>query len=150
MSDGTSPISPGPAKLWLSLWRASRAIEEHARRNINELGLGLTDFAVLEALLHKGPLPVNTIGKTVMLTSGSMTAAVDRLEERGLVERSADPKDRRARIVRLTTAGRTLITLAFVDHERALERAATGLSPEERRTLVRLLLKLTRGAEPRT
>ncbi|MHB0980257.1 MAG: MarR family winged helix-turn-helix transcriptional regulator [Thermoleophilia bacterium] len=149
MPDASSPISPGAPKLWLSLWRASRAVEAHARRNINELGLGLTDFAVLEALLHKGSLPVGSIGKTVMLTSGSMTAAVDRLEKVNLVERSADPRDRRARIVRLTTAGRTLITETLVDHERALERATTGLSPEERRTLVRLLLKLTRGAQPR-
>lgn len=78
-----------------------------------------------------------------------MTTAVDRLETRGLAERGADPDDRRACIVRLTAAGRALITEAFADHETALEGAVIGLSPEERRTLVRLLLKLTRGADPR-
>lgn len=150
MTDATETASPGAARLWLSLWRAARAVEGHARRNIEGLGLGLTDFAVLEALLHKGPLPVGSIGRTVMLTSGSMTAAVDRLEARDLVERRADPADRRARIVRLTPGGRSLITEAFADHERALERAAGGLSHEERRDLIRLLLKLTRGAEPRS
>jgi len=61
-----------------------------------------SDFAVLEALLHKGPLPVNEIGKKVLLTSGSITVAVDRLETKGLVERRAHGTDRQARMVHLT------------------------------------------------
>jgi len=57
-----------------------------------------SDFAVLEALLHKGPLPVNEIGKKILLTSGSITVAIDRLEKRGLVERRAHGTDRRASV----------------------------------------------------
>ena len=71
--------------LWVVLWKAYDSLRAHAHRNIAELKLGLSDFAVLEVLLHKGPLPVNSIGVRVRLTSGSITTAVDRLEQRGLV-----------------------------------------------------------------
>ena len=67
----------------------------HAERHIHSLGLGFSDFAVLEVLLHKGPTPVNTIGDRVHLSSGSITAAIDRLEQKSLVERCSDPSDRR-------------------------------------------------------
>lgn len=85
-------------------------------RSLSALGLGHSDFAVLEVLLHKGPQPVNVIGKKVLLTSASITAAVDRLESRKLVQRRADSKDRRSRIVQLTKTGRHLIERAFQKH----------------------------------
>ena len=126
----------------LVLWKAERAMEAVDRRSIEKLGLGLSDFAVLEMLFHKGPQPVNTIGAKVLLSSGSITAAVDRLEARGLVRRGNDPKDRRARIVHLTRAGRKLIACAFGEHSRTMEEAVGGLSQTERATLLRLLKKL--------
>ena len=82
-------------------------------RSIAASGLGLSDFAVLEILLHKGPLPVNTIGRQVMLTSGSISTAIDRLEDKGLVRRQACPNDRRVTYVTLTPTGRTLIRRVF-------------------------------------
>ena len=99
-------------RLWLILWKASRALEQNAIDSVAGLDLGLSDFAVLEVLLHKGPQPVNVIGKRVLLTSGSITAAVDRLELRKLVRRTADPQDGRSRIVQLTDAGKRLIEKA--------------------------------------
>src|SRR5271165_5195321 len=108
--------------VWLVLSRAAHAVEQNAVRSVAALGLGLSDFAVLEALLHKGPLPVNTIGKKVLLTSGSITAAVDRLESKGLVRRTADPQDLRARIVQLTAPGRSLIEKAFARHAMDMEK----------------------------
>ncbi|HWD00534.1 MAG TPA: MarR family transcriptional regulator [Candidatus Sulfopaludibacter sp.] len=133
--------------LWLILWKAYESVAEHATRHIRGLGIGDSDFAVLEALLHKGPLPVNTIGGLVHLTSGSITAAVDRLEAKGLVERQNDASDRRARIVHLTAAGRKLISCAFADHEVAMERACAGLSPQERNQAAALLKKLGLSAK---
>src|SRR5438445_3358789 len=85
--------------VFLVLWKAARAVESYAEKSITDLEMCGSDFAVLEALLHKGPLPVNEIGKKILLTSGSITVAVDRLEKRGLVERRAHGSDRRARIV---------------------------------------------------
>jgi MarR family transcriptional regulator, 2-MHQ and catechol-resistance regulon repressor len=129
-------------RLWLVLWKASRAVEAHAHKSIESQPICPSDFAVLEALLHKGPLPINTIGRKVLLTSGSITAAVDRLEAQGLVERRAHPTDRRARVVHLTTAGKRLITGIFAEHERDMERAASALTASERATLIRLLKKI--------
>jgi MarR family 2-MHQ and catechol resistance regulon transcriptional repressor len=106
-----------------------------------------SDFGVLEALLHKGPLAINELGAKVLLTSGSITTAIDRLEKRGLVARGGDAADRRARIVHLTPAGRKLIRKLFVAHEEAMEAAVSALAPEEREVLLNLLRKLGRGAE---
>jgi MarR family 2-MHQ and catechol resistance regulon transcriptional repressor len=134
--------------VWLVLMKAHEAMRQHAMHQIDSLGIGFSDFAALEVLLHKGPTPVNEIGRLVRLTSGSITSAVDRLEHKGLVERRFDSADRRTRVVHLTAAGRKLIGCAFADHEAAMERAAAGLSPAERIELVRLLKKLgLRAAE---
>jgi MarR family transcriptional regulator, 2-MHQ and catechol-resistance regulon repressor len=129
--------------VFLVLWKAARAVEAYAGQSISKLQIGGSDFAVLEALLHKGPLPVNAIGKKVLLTSGSITVAVDRLETKGLVERRAHGSDRRARIVHLTKEGRKLITSAYAEHAADMERlASASLTKTERKTLIRLLKKI--------
>src|SRR5436190_4253054 len=102
--------------VFLVLWKAARAVEAYAEKSISDLKICGSDFAVLEALLHKGPLPVNEIGRKVLLTSGSITVAVDRLEAKALVERRAHGTDRRARMVHLTKEGRKVITRAYTDH----------------------------------
>jgi MarR family 2-MHQ and catechol resistance regulon transcriptional repressor len=129
--------------VFLVLWKAARAVETYAENSIAELEMCGSDFAVLEALLHKGPLPINEIGKKVLLTSGSITVAVDRLESKGFVERRASGTDRRARIVHLTKDGRALITRVYADHASDMERlAAASLNRAERETLIRLLKKI--------
>ena len=133
--------------LWLIMWKAYQAVRSHAERHIHSLGLGFSDFAALEVLLHKGPTPVNTIGELVHLSSGSITAAIDRLEQKSLVERCTDPSDRRARVVHLTEAGRKLIECAFRDHAAAMERATIGLTQAERREAITLLKKLGLSAQ---
>ena len=70
-------------RLWLVLSRCYRALSQIAEHSIQEAGLCLTDFAALEALLHKGPLTITEIQGKVLLASGSMTAAVHRLEQKG-------------------------------------------------------------------
>jgi MarR family 2-MHQ and catechol resistance regulon transcriptional repressor len=140
-------MSNSGVHVWLLLWKATRALETHAHSSLQGLEMCPSDFGVLEALLHKGPLPVNAIGKKVLLSSGSMTAAVDRLAERGLVERKDDPEDRRTRVVHLTDAGRKLIRKLFAIHERDMERAVSSLNARELEELSGLLRKLGRGAE---
>ena len=103
-----------------------------------------TPTSVLEVLLHKGPLPVNTIGPKVWLTPGSISVAVDRLERKALVKRN-NTDDRRVRLVELTAKGRALITRIFRKHVTAMEEAASVLSKEERLVLLRLLKKLGKG-----
>ena len=135
------PSGEAATHVWWVLRRAAHAIEQNAVRSISALGLGLSEFAVLEALLHKGPQPVNVIGKKVLLTSGSITAAVDRLESRKLVRRTADTGDLRARIVQLTEKGRGLIERAFQQHAMDMEETMAVLRSSERIELVRLLKK---------
>ncbi len=118
--------------VWLVLWKAFRAVDERATQSIRETGLGDSDFRVLEVLLHKGPLPVNTIGPKVHLTPGSISVAVDRLHAKGLVSRADCETDRRVRIVDLTAPGRKLISKAFHRHEAEMEELAAVLTEGER------------------
>jgi MarR family transcriptional regulator, 2-MHQ and catechol-resistance regulon repressor len=128
--------------VWLVIWKAAQAVEAYAKRSIIDSEMCGSDFAVLEALLHKGALPVNEIGRKVLLTSGSITVAIDRLEAKGLVERQASADDRRARIVHLTKEGRKLIKRVYAEHAADMERLASELSASERATLIRLLKKV--------
>lgn len=131
----------------LVLWKAAKAVDKIDRAGIAETGLHLSDFAILEVLLHKGPQSISAIGEKVLLTSGSMTAAVNRLERRGLVRRSQDPADGRFFHVHLTAAGRKEIERAYAAHVENLEAVAAVLTDSERDQLVRLLKKLGRHAE---
>ena len=128
--------------VWLVLWKAARAVEQNAINSVSGLGLGLSDFAVLEVLLHKGPQSVNVIGKKVFLTSGSITSAIDRLESRKLVHRTSYPGDRRARLVELTDVGKRLIDCAFRRHALDMEETLAVLTARERLELIRLLKKV--------
>jgi MarR family 2-MHQ and catechol resistance regulon transcriptional repressor len=129
--------------VFLVLWKAAHAAQAYAEKSIADLEMCGSDFAVLEALLHKGSLPVNEIGKKVLLTSGSMTVAVDRLETKGWVERRAHGTDRRARIVHLTREGRKLITRIYAEHAADMEKlTAASLTKAERKTLISLLKKI--------
>src|SRR5215472_14809128 len=132
---------------WLVLMKAHRALTRHATRSIEALDMCLSDFAILEALLHKGPQSVRELGRRIDLTSGSMTAAIDRLETRHLVARADHATDRRAWVIHLTPEGEALIKRVFAGHEQAMERAMCGLSSRELRTLTGLLKRLGTTAE---
>jgi MarR family 2-MHQ and catechol resistance regulon transcriptional repressor len=132
--------------VWLVFMKAFRALVPHAAGSIEQTNLGDSDFRVLEALLHKGPLPVNTIGPKVWLTPGSISVAVDRLVKKGLVARRERPSDRRVRQVELTAKGRALITRGFRQHAAAMENVACALSKKERLILQQLLKKLGKHA----
>jgi len=140
----TGSLSGGSGvHVWLVLWKAARAVEGYAQNSVSELEICGSDFAVLEALFHKGPLPVNEIGKKVLLTSGSITTAIDRLESKGLVERRSHGTDRRARVVHLTREGGKMIAKSYADHAADMERlASASLNRKERETLIRLLKQI--------
>ena len=113
-----------------------------AERSIKDTGLGLTDFAALEALLHKGPLSIGEIQSKVPLALGSMTAAVDRLEEKGLILRTPSPEDRRAKILKLSPKGRSLVKAAFTRHAADLEAVTAVLDQREKSQLHDLLKRV--------
>jgi len=144
MKDSEKGISG--VHVWLVLMKAFHAIAIGTGRQLRRSGLGDSDFRVLEVLLHKGPLPVNMIGPKVFLTPGSISIAVDRLHERGLVSRIGSEKDRRVRVVDLTAKGRRLIECVFQAHARDVEEIASVLTAAERVQLVHVLKKLGKRA----
>jgi MarR family transcriptional regulator, 2-MHQ and catechol-resistance regulon repressor len=128
--------------------RSLHAVTGMAEASIARTQLCLSDFAALEALLHKGPLTITELQGKVLLASGSMTAAVDRLEKRGLLARRFSPSDRRVRVVELTERGKELATSSFKKHSEDLEALMSVFSHEEKELLYGLLKKLgLRAAE---
>ncbi|SRR6266852_5370003 len=129
-------------RLWRVMTKSHRALSLLAEESIAKAGLCLTDFAALEALLHKGPLTISEIQDKVLLASGSMTAAIDRLEKLGLVVRKPSANDRRARIVELTREGKRVAASCFEKHAKDLEALMSVLSEKEKGQIYGALRKL--------
>src|SRR5580700_936737 len=121
----------GTDHVWIVMMKAMRALTRYAAAGIEETGLGLSDFGVLELLLRKGPLPVNTIGPIVDLTPGSISIAGDRLVAKGLVSRVESAEDRRVRIVALTPRGKDLIVSAFRKHSGQMKSKRSSNPPSQ-------------------
>jgi len=134
-------------KLYVVLSRAQLAVSRHADAQVAEHGLTVTEFGILEALYHRGPLLLGEVQRKILVSSGGITYLVDRLEKRGLVERRPCANDRRARYAALTPEGEALIGEIFPEHARALARAMAGLNRAEQETAIALLRKLGKAAE---
>jgi MarR family 2-MHQ and catechol resistance regulon transcriptional repressor len=147
---GSASQETDATHVFLILWKTYREMLARADLSNKISGLGDSDFRVLEALLHKGPLPVNVIGEKVELTTGSITTAVDRMEAKLLVVRKSHPQDRRVRLVELTTKGRRLIEKAYAQHSIDMEKAMSALSRQDRGQLIELLKRLGKGTEDAT
>jgi len=139
--------SRDPVHCWLVLGKAFRAAAKYLYAGLEETGIDDTDFRILEALLNRGPLPVNTIGPKVYLTPGSISVAVDRLVERGLVSRVESPEDRRVRVVSLTPKGRGVIAPVYRKHAAEIKKVFADASPKELRALETMLKKIGKRAE---
>jgi len=129
-------------QLWMVMAKSHHALSRLAEQSIANAGLCLSDFAALEALLHKGPLTISEIQQKVLLASGSMTAAIDRLEKLGLVVRKPSAKDRRARLVELTAEGKRVASSCFERHAKDLEALVSVLSEDEKQRTYAALKKL--------
>ena len=133
-------------RLMIALGRAYRSLERGVRRQLAERGLGLSEFAVLEALYHRGPMTLGAIRDRILVTGASTTYVVKKLEERGLVRRVAGADDQRTVVGELTKQGRTLVADVFPDHVEQLRRLMSGLSPADKHAAVALLRRLTAEA----
>ena len=137
-----------PARhVWLIMLKALSTIVRQLDADLQRCGVSNTDFRVMEALLHKGPLPVNVIGPKVNLTPGAISVAVDRLEVRGLVARAEGKRDRRVRVVALTREGEKVISPVYHRHGVLLEYIFEPLSENQRRSLENMLKSLGKHAE---
>jgi MarR family 2-MHQ and catechol resistance regulon transcriptional repressor len=145
MTDQSKNVSA--PRLWLVLARAYGSMVSYIEGSMSAQGLGLSDFMVLEVLLHKGPLTISVIGQKILLASASMTSAIDRLEKRGLVLRRSCNSDRRIRLIELTCEGKGFIEEIYARHEKDLELVTAGLTDEERRTMYEGLKKIGHAAK---
>ena len=133
-------------KLWVVLARAYAAVSERAARDVARHGLTLAEFAVMEALYHKGQLLLGEVQKKILVSSGGVTYLVDRLEKRGFVERRMCAEDRRARFAALTAEGHAFMSSIFPEHAECITEVASALTLEEQRQVTRLLRNLGRHA----
>jgi len=140
--EDAAPKKVDGTQLFLVLQRTYRVMFGLVENSKKKMGLGDSDFRVLEALFRNGPLPVNVIGQMIGLTTGSITTAVDRMESKWLVVRKNHPDDRRIRLVELTAKGRRLIERACAQYAIDIENSVSALTRQERITLVELLKRL--------
>jgi MarR family transcriptional regulator, 2-MHQ and catechol-resistance regulon repressor len=134
-------------KLWVVLSRAHETVGELAKLDVERGELSLTEFAVMEALFHKGDLTAGEVSRRVLLRSGSLTYVIDKLVERRLIKRRICDEDKRRTYLQLTTSGNALMRKIWPGHAAVIELATSGLSLAEKRTAARLLKKMGLHAE---
>lgn len=133
-------------KLFVVLIKASKVVMERIHEHADLHDLTLTEFVIIEALYHKGPMLLGEVQKRIQLSSGGVTYTVDRLVEKGLVERRECESDRRARYAALTSKGETLINRILPAHAARINQVMLALSPREQDEAIALLRKLGLGA----
>ncbi|MDQ2767568.1 MAG: MarR family transcriptional regulator [Gemmatimonadota bacterium] len=134
-------------KLWIVLSRAYDSVAELAKLDVERGELSLTEFAVVEALYHKGDLTAGEVSKRVLLRSGSLTYVIDKLVERGAIKRKVCETDRRRTYLHLTASGSAMMRRIWPGHAAVIELASSGLTLAEKRTAARLLKKMGLHAE---
>ena len=133
-------------KTWVVLARAYLAIYKHVAADVARHDLTASEFGILEALFHKGPLPLGDLQKKILVTSGGVTYLVNRLVAKGLVTRESFPGDKRSRFAVLTPEGSALIKKIFPAHAKRIVKAMDALSPKEQKRLTNLLRTLGKDA----
>ena len=127
---------------YIKVWRAAHAMEVRANRHLSAHNLTISQFGVLEALHHLGPLSQRQLADKILRSSGNLTMVIDNLERDGLVGRERDLKDRRVMTVSLSTRGHELIELLMPRHVQNVLSVFTALSPGELTQLAALSKKL--------
>jgi MarR family 2-MHQ and catechol resistance regulon transcriptional repressor len=131
---------------YVKLMRATEAVTTRINRHLTVAGLSISQFGVLEALHHLGPLCQRDIAKKILKSSGNITVVIDNLEKRALVARTRGVEDRRFLTVQLTDKGEQLIEGIFPRHAEAIVKEMGVLTEEEQIELGRLCKKLGVGS----
>jgi MarR family 2-MHQ and catechol resistance regulon transcriptional repressor len=127
---------------YLKLTRAADRLWDRLALGLQREGLTPSQFGVLEALYHLGPMCQRDLGTRILRSSGNMTLVIGNLERRGLARRERSAEDRRFTQVHLTPEGERLIRRVFPGHAAAITRELSVLTQEEQRTLGNLCRKL--------
>ena len=129
-------------RTYVRLVRAANSARAYASRHLGDSGLTLTQFAVLEALYHLGPMSLSEIAQKVLTTGGNLTLVASNLEKSGLATRRKSPSDSRVFILGLTSDGKNLMHKLFPLHAKAIAQYLAVLNPEEQEELGSLCRKL--------
>ncbi|WP_018128028.1 MarR family winged helix-turn-helix transcriptional regulator [Balneola vulgaris] len=132
---------------YIKMMRASESIMRRLCRSLSEVGLTISQFGVLESLLHLGPQNQKEIGTKLLKSGGNITLVIDNLEKNGYVKRKKDDNDRRALIVSLTAKGEKFISEYFPKHLEKIEEEFNVLSETEKKELARICKKVGMKAE---
>jgi len=139
---------PSPMVTWLAVVRTRPTLDRFGRRTLSPLGLSLTDFKILESVLHAGPITPSRLGDEIGMTRGSITSAIDRLAARGLVEREPNAADARSSLVKLTDNGTAVIQEAWETFSKDVERVMDDtMTSEEMAVLLKLMGRLRRAVK---
>lgn len=134
-------------KSFVVLMKSSKSIQEQIKKDISEHGMKTSDFTVLEALYHKGRQTVKQISDAVLINTGSITYVIDKLEAKYLLERSNCKEDRRVVYIQLTEQGKKVMDEIFPKHQKVIEEVFSGLTAEEKETLIDLLKRAGKKGE---
>ncbi len=127
---------------FVKLTRASEAISTRVHQHLGEAGLTVSQFGVLEAIYHLGPLSQAELARKILKSTGNITMVIDNLEKRGLVKRERKEGDRRYYAVTLTPAGQKLISGIFPRHAGKIVESMNVLTKAEQDKLGQLCRKL--------
>ncbi|MBO6795005.1 MAG: MarR family transcriptional regulator [Balneolaceae bacterium] len=127
---------------FIKLMRSTESLNNRLLRHLSENDLTVSQFGVLEALLHVGPQNQKELGARLLKSGGNITMVIDNLEKSGWVERKKNPKDRRAMIISLTKNGKSFIEDFFPKHLERIVGEFEVLTPEELEELGRLAKKV--------
>lgn len=130
---------------FIKLNRAADAASHRVNEHLHRANLTVSQFGVLEAIYHLGPMPVGQIAGKILRSSANLTLVIDNLVKRGLAARERRADDRRTVVVSLTEAGRELIAGLMPDHVAGVVAAFDVLTPDEQATLAALCRKVGTG-----
>jgi MarR family 2-MHQ and catechol resistance regulon transcriptional repressor len=137
------PESQGRAlDTYIKLVRAADAVHDRVNAHLLHYDLTSSQFGVLEALYHLGPLQIGALGAKILKSSGNMTLVIDNLSKRGLVQRERLPDDRRCIQIHLTVQGAALMAQIWEQHAQGVVEAFSVLTAEEQSVLAALCRKL--------
>jgi len=134
-------------KTYVKLMRASESVSARIHGQLAATVLTVSQFGVMEALYHLGPLSQGELAKKILRSRGNITMVIDNLEERGLVKRERNRQDRRFYAVRLTSEGRRLIGSIFPRHAAKIVEEMKSLTRSEQEELSRLCRKVGLGED---
>ena len=130
---------------YVKLMRAAESVTARVHKHLSSAGLTVSQFGVLEAIYHLGPLSQRDLGRKILRSSGNITMVIDNLEKRRLVKRERDLMDRRLLIVHLTGAGRKLICKIFPSHAALITHEFSVLNASDQKILGELCKKVGMG-----